>query len=86
MYTIEVRRDAQDTFNAGLQRKLAKSVWSTGGCASWYLDKHGNNTTLWPDFTFEFRRITRKFDIAAYDTTTAADAPARPELKVVTAQ
>ena len=82
--TVEVRRDAQDTFNASLQRKLAKSVWSTGGCASWYLDKHGNNTTLWPDFTFEFRRITRKFDIAAYDTTTAAGAPARPDLKVVT--
>ena len=80
--TVEVRRDTQDAFNAGLQRKLAKSVWSTGGCASWYLDKHGNNTTLWPDFTFEFRRITKKFDLGAYQTTTAAD---RPELKAVNA-
>ncbi|NKY55452.1 flavin-containing monooxygenase [Nocardia flavorosea] len=84
--TVEVRRDAQDSFNAGLQRKLAKSVWSTGGCASWYLDKHGNNTTLWPDFTFEFRRITKRFDIDAYDTTTAPAASDRPDLKVVTAQ
>lgn len=83
--TVEVRRAAQDSYNSALQKKLTKSVWSTGGCASWYLDKHGNNTTLWPDFTFEFRRITRKFDVAAYDTTTAADAPARPDLKVVTA-
>ena len=32
-----------------------------GGCASWYLDKHGNNTTLWPGFTFEFRKITKQF-------------------------
>ncbi|GGL29282.1 flavin-containing monooxygenase [Nocardia jinanensis] len=83
--TVEVRRSTQDAYNSALQKKLTKSVWSTGGCASWYLDKHGNNTTLWPDFTFEFRRITRKFDVAAYDTTTAADASARPDLKVVTA-
>ncbi|MGW5142507.1 flavin-containing monooxygenase [Nocardia beijingensis] len=65
--TVEVRRDVQDAYNADLQRKLANSVWLTGGCSSWYLDKHGNNTTLWPDFTFEFRRLTKTFDVAAYD-------------------
>ncbi|MBF6210909.1 NAD(P)/FAD-dependent oxidoreductase [Nocardia puris] len=76
--TVEVRREAQDEYNRELQAKLGKSVWNTGGCASWYLDKHGNNTTLWPDFTFEFRRITKEFDVEAYETTTA---PA--ELKAV---
>ncbi|MEU2087705.1 flavin-containing monooxygenase [Nocardia beijingensis] len=65
--TVEVRRDVQDAYNADLQKKLASSVWLTGGCSSWYLDKHGNNTTLWPDFTFEFRRLTKTFDVAAYD-------------------
>ncbi|MGN2636136.1 flavin-containing monooxygenase [Nocardia takedensis] len=80
--TVEVRREAQDAYNADLQTKLVKSVWNTGGCASWYLDKHGNNTTLWPDFTFEFRRLTKKFDVAAYETTTAA----RRDRKVVAAQ
>lgn len=69
--TVEVRRDAQDAYNAELQQKLSKTVWNTGGCASWYLDKHGNNTTLWPDFTFRFRDITKKFDVAAYRTSTA---------------
>ena len=34
-------------------------MWLAGGCASWYLDKHGHNTTLWPDFTFRFRKLTR---------------------------
>jgi cation diffusion facilitator CzcD-associated flavoprotein CzcO len=65
--TVEVRRDVQDAYNKDLQAKLAGSVWLTGGCSSWYLDKHGNNTTLWPDFTFEFRRLTRTFDVSAYD-------------------
>ncbi|MEU7628374.1 NAD(P)/FAD-dependent oxidoreductase [Nocardia sp. NPDC049220] len=68
--TVEVRRDVQDAYNKDLQAKLAGSVWLTGGCSSWYLDKHGNNTTLWPDFTFEFRRMTKIFDVAAYDTST----------------
>ncbi|MGF6883343.1 cation diffusion facilitator CzcD-associated flavoprotein CzcO [Nocardia sp. GAS34] len=66
--TVEVRKDVQDTFNRELQGKLVGSVWSTGGCASWYLDKHGNNTTLWPDFTFRFRRMLEKFDMSAYET------------------
>ncbi|MEV6278221.1 NAD(P)/FAD-dependent oxidoreductase [Nocardia sp. NPDC051832] len=72
--TVEVRRDVQDTYNQGLQQKLSKSVWNNGGCASWYLDKHGNNTTLWPDFTFEFRRLTKKFDVSAYETTSSTGA------------
>ncbi|MEV6134657.1 NAD(P)/FAD-dependent oxidoreductase [Nocardia sp. NPDC051990] len=79
--TIEVRRAIQDAYNKDLQAKLVKSVWNTGGCASWYLDKHGNNTTLWPDFTFEFRRLTKNFDVSAY-ATTAVDT-SRNDLKVV---
>ncbi|MBF6344021.1 NAD(P)/FAD-dependent oxidoreductase [Nocardia cyriacigeorgica] len=83
--TVEVRREVQDRYNAELQKKLAKSVWLTGGCSSWYLDKHGNNTTLWPDFTFEFRRLTKQFDVEAYETTTDDDN-SRPDLKVVAAK
>ncbi|TSE01883.1 NAD(P)/FAD-dependent oxidoreductase [Skermania sp. ID1734] len=71
--TVEVRKDAQDAYNDELQEKLAKSVWNNGGCASWYLDKHGNNTTLWPGFTFEFRQQLRKFDIDKYDVSVAVD-------------
>ncbi|WP_216909025.1 flavin-containing monooxygenase [Nocardia noduli] len=79
--TVEVRKDVQDAYNRDLQAKLGKSVWNTGGCASWYMDKHGNNTTLWPDFTFEFRRLTKTFDVDAYQTTAAS----RNDLKVVAA-
>jgi cyclohexanone monooxygenase len=72
--TFEVRADAQRAYNTNLQARMQRTIWQTGGCASWYLDKHGNNTTLWPGFTFEFRRLTRRFDVAAYDVT-RADAP-----------
>jgi hypothetical protein len=67
--TFEVQPDIQAKYNAGLQRHMDRTIWKTGGCASWYLDRHGNNTTLWPSFTFVFRHLTRRFDITAYDTT-----------------
>jgi cation diffusion facilitator CzcD-associated flavoprotein CzcO len=70
--TFEVRPDVQRTYNENLRKHMDRTIWKTGGCASWYLDKHGNNTTLWPRFTFLFRRQTRRFDVAAYDTTAAA--------------
>jgi hypothetical protein len=79
---VEPTPAAQDAFNAGLQRRLAGTVWQTGGCASWYLDQHGNNTTLWPSFTFVFRQLTRRFDLAAYRTTARTDRAERP-LKIV---
>jgi cation diffusion facilitator CzcD-associated flavoprotein CzcO len=65
--TIEVRSDVQDAYNDELQRRLAGTVWSSGGCKSWYLDAAGRNTTLWPSFTFRFRHRARRFDPAAYE-------------------
>ncbi|MCW2644297.1 MAG: putative monooxygenase [Pseudonocardiales bacterium] len=74
--TFEVRADKQRAYNDDLQEHMKQTIWMTGGCASWYLDSHGKNTTLWPSFTFAFRRLTRKFDLAAYRTTARADRPA----------
>jgi hypothetical protein len=66
--TVEVRKSVQDAYNARVQRRMARTVWASG-CASWYLDAHGRNTTLWPGFTFTFRQRTRRFDLPAYVTT-----------------
>jgi cation diffusion facilitator CzcD-associated flavoprotein CzcO len=71
--TVEVSEDRQRAFNQKLQKQMKKTIWTTGGCSSWYLDRHGNNTTLWPSFTFLFRQMTRKFDVAAYHTTSRSD-------------
>ena len=67
--TFDVREDVQRTYNEKLQDRMGSTIWTTGGCASWYMDAHGRNTTLWPSFTFAFRRMTRKFDRQAYETT-----------------
>ncbi|MCE0763399.1 NAD(P)/FAD-dependent oxidoreductase [Pseudonocardia kujensis] len=59
---IDTRSESQAEFNVEIQRRLGKAVWAKGGCASWYLDEHGRNRTLWPGYTFDFRRRTRKLD------------------------
>jgi hypothetical protein len=64
---IDTRQDSQDAYNADLQRRLGKTVWSTGGCASWYLDENGRNRTLWPGYTFSFRRRTKAIDPAHHE-------------------
>ncbi|WP_127784102.1 NAD(P)/FAD-dependent oxidoreductase [Rhodococcus sp. X156] len=91
--TVEVRPEVQQEYNAMLQRKLDPTVWMRGGCASWYLDAHGNNTTLWPDFTFAFRKATKSFDLDAYRYTrraavssTAGPSTAAPAQPVPTAE
>ena len=70
---IEPRPEAQKRFNDGVQRQLEGTVWSDGGCASWYLDDTGRNTTLWPDYTFRFKRLMQEFDADAYERRPAAD-------------
>jgi cation diffusion facilitator CzcD-associated flavoprotein CzcO len=64
--SVDVRPEVQKAYNAELQEGLRDTVWSTGGCASWYLDDTGRNTTLWPGGTWRFRTRTRRFDAAAY--------------------
>ena len=63
---IEVTEAAQRRYNDALQRRLRRAVWSEGGCDSWYLDADGVNRTLWPGFTFTFRRRTRRVRAADY--------------------
>jgi cation diffusion facilitator CzcD-associated flavoprotein CzcO len=62
---FDVRPEVAAAYNAELQRKLPKTVWGSG-CSSWYLDSEGRNLTLWPGFTFDFRRRTREFDAADF--------------------
>ncbi|MFF5204388.1 flavin-containing monooxygenase [Streptosporangium sp. NPDC000396] len=72
---VEVRAAVQNAYNAGLQRRLAFTVWKSEGCASWYQDGKGRVTTLWPEPTWRFRRRTRTFDPRHYLLTAADHTP-----------
>ncbi|QFG24359.1 NAD(P)/FAD-dependent oxidoreductase [Actinomadura sp. WMMB 499] len=63
---IEPRPEAARRFNDRMHRRLRRSVWSEGGCQSWYLDAQGVNRTLWPGATFEFWAGARKARLEEY--------------------
>jgi cation diffusion facilitator CzcD-associated flavoprotein CzcO len=63
---LEPRPDAQAAYVAHVDAKMQATVWMQGGCASWYLDHSGRNSTLWPDFTWRFRRRVSQFHAADY--------------------
>jgi hypothetical protein len=64
--SIAVKQDAHDKFNEKLQLKLKRTVWQKGGCHSWYQDAKGNNTTIWPDFTWLYILLMKHFDHENY--------------------
>jgi cation diffusion facilitator CzcD-associated flavoprotein CzcO len=73
MDVCEVREEVQRDFNAHLQRQLRGSVWTSGGCESWYVDSNGANSTIWPGFTWRYRRRLRRFTPSDYRLHARAD-------------
>ena len=64
--SYDVKPEVQSSFNAKLQNALGASVWAAG-CKSWYIGASGRNTNNWSGFTFTYRRLTRQFDLTAYN-------------------
>jgi len=64
---MDVRPEVQAAFNEKTQAQLARSVWQTGKCKSWYQTESGKNVTLWPGFTFEYRAKVAKANPADYE-------------------
>jgi cation diffusion facilitator CzcD-associated flavoprotein CzcO len=64
---IAPRAAAQAADHAAVQARMRGMVWVAGGCRSWYLDARGENHTLWPDFTFRFRRRVARWVADHYE-------------------
>ena len=73
--TVEPTAEAQAAFVADVDRRTQGSVWTAGGCVSWYLDATGRNSTLWPDSVRAYRRR-----LARFAQTDWRGEPARPPL------
>lgn len=62
---LDVDEGVQQAYNITLQEQLKGTVWASG-CKSWYMDKRGKNTTLYPGLTRTFRKETRQFNPHSY--------------------
>ncbi|MEU1431773.1 NAD(P)/FAD-dependent oxidoreductase [Nocardia sp. NPDC005746] len=63
--TLEARRDRQDRYNRGLQRRLTATTWNSG-CSSWYLTEDGFNATMYPGFGSQYARQLARVDLADF--------------------
>lgn len=63
---------AQARFVEWMDSSLATTVWLRGGCTSWYLDRTGRNSTLWPFGVDRFRRTVSPVRAADYVFASAA--------------
>ncbi len=63
---VEVRGDVQAEYNERVQEALAGTVWNAGGCSSYYLDRNGRNSTIYPWTTVDLRRRLANFDVQSY--------------------
>jgi cation diffusion facilitator CzcD-associated flavoprotein CzcO len=57
--SLEPRAEAQARWVAEVAARSAHTVWTEGGCKSWYIDATGRNSAIWPGFTFAYRRRAR---------------------------
>jgi cation diffusion facilitator CzcD-associated flavoprotein CzcO len=75
---VEPSEEAQAAFVREVDRMMERTVWTTGGCRSWYLDATGRNSTLWPGSVPRFRRRVEPFRPEEYrlHAPDAAPAPA----------
>ena len=64
--SLEVRPDVEQAFRAELAKKMKDTVW-TSGCNSWYMAPDGD-VLLWPGFTFDYWRRTRRVQLGNYET------------------
>ena len=58
---IEPRDEAQAAWVEAVDRRMRGTVWMTGGCGSWYLDRTGRNAALWPDSSWRYYRRASRF-------------------------
>ncbi|KGN32114.1 4-hydroxyacetophenone monooxygenase [Knoellia sinensis KCTC 19936] len=73
--SLEVTTSAQASFVEWISRGLARSVWNTGGCASYYLSPTGFNFTFWPGFARGFKRRMQRVELADHAVVEARAVP-----------
>jgi cyclohexanone monooxygenase len=63
---LEIRADVENAFNDEVQAAVASTVYNAGGCSSYYLDRNGRNSTIWPWSTTRLVDRIGRFDPTAY--------------------
>ena len=80
--TIEPTPAAMAAWRNEIDELGKGTVWTAGGCDSWYLDENGRNSSLWPSFATSFRRRLARLEPSEYRFETRASRPEIAKEKV----
>lgn len=69
--TLEPHPARVADFNARVQAALSDTVWNRGGCTSYFIDRNGRNSTVWPWTTLAMRRQLSRCHLDDFITTPA---------------
>ena len=64
--SFSVNKQVSEAYNQRLQSSLQDTVWNSGGCTSYFIDKNGRNSTNWPWTTFYMRLRLARFRLSDY--------------------
>jgi cation diffusion facilitator CzcD-associated flavoprotein CzcO len=70
---LVARPEAEQRFQEKLKPRFARTIWSIGGCRSWYLDDSPSGTVIWPDSTARYRWLLRTVHRDDFDFLTAVE-------------
>ena len=60
-----VKQEAYDSYNEEVSKAVVNTVWATGGCDSWYIDKTGK-PNLYPWHPRQFYKEMEAPDFGEY--------------------
>ncbi len=72
---IEPSSRAQAGFITEVEEGTKGSVWTAGGCLSWYVDHTGRNSALWPGTVRAYQRRLKRFVPQEYEVQVPRPAP-----------
>lgn len=59
--SVQVTEEAEQRYTDKIHHEMARTVWQTGGCHSWYQSKSGKVTAMFPGFSFVYRLLAWRF-------------------------
>jgi cyclohexanone monooxygenase len=65
--SVDVRPAAHAAWNERVRQRLEGSVFTAGGCTSYYLDAGGDNAAAWPWSMWRMQRELRRFPVEDFD-------------------
>lgn len=64
---VAIKDTEEENYMKRMEEQMAKTVWGTEKCGSWYANQAGVITALWPKNCTDYWRETKNIDFTKFD-------------------